>query len=79
MIYLFIYLSINGGGGAGGWEGLEVKFWTFEGGGERERTLPKLNKYEQGGSSNNRCCWEYLKANELETVSGIAIDNKLNF
>ena len=36
MIYFFIYLSINGGRGAGGWEGLEVKFWTFEGGRGRE-------------------------------------------
>ena len=52
---------------------------NVRGRGERERTLPKLNKYEQGGSSNNRRCWEYLKANELETVSGIAIDKKLNF
>ena len=57
----------------------KLSFERSRGGGERERTLPKLNKYEQGGSSNNRCCWEYLKANELETVSGIAIDNKLNF
>lgn len=37
---------MGGGGGEGGGGGVsvEVKFWTFN----REKGLPKLNKFEQG-------------------------------